>query len=96
MKIERGTRVDLLRVNYECRARWRSGPPGSYRERFIRVGLLADGRWFVDMNGQGGDCRAYRTKAEAWAVIQRLMQAFGEQPWEQISCYGTPLGRRSN
>lgn len=90
--MERGTRVDLLRVNYECRARWRSGPEGTYREKHIRVGLVEDGTWFVEMTGQSYGCRAYRTKQEAWTVVQNLMQTFAEHTWQQIPCYPTPSG----
>ena len=96
MKFERGTQVDLLRVNYECRARWRTGVSGGYRERYLRVGQVDDGSWFVELTGQGGDCRVYRSKQDAWTVIQHLMRVHDEQPWEQIPCYGTPLGQRDN
>lgn len=94
MKIERGTRVDLFRVNYECRARWQNAPPGSWRERYISVGVLDDGRWYVSMTGHGGDTRVYQTKTDAWTVVQNLMTTYDDGPWQQVSCYGTPLARR--
>lgn len=98
-EIDYGVPVDLTwDYTHRCKGRWRhGGNRAAWQARYIAVGTLADGRWYVDSVGQvHPGCRAYRTRASAWAVAQNLMAAGGAQPeeWERVPCYPTDVANR--
>jgi hypothetical protein len=86
--VERGEPIDLSRVGHECRAKWRTGAVGTWRQVQVAVGELDDGRWFVERVGQiHGRPRAYSSKAAAWHVARQLMAAQVDAEWERVPCY---------
>jgi hypothetical protein len=86
--VERGEPVDLSRISHECRAKWRTGAVGTWRQVQIAVGLLDDGRWYVERIGRiHGRPRVYSTKAAAWAVVRHLIAVEPDARWERVPCY---------
>jgi hypothetical protein len=90
----RGEPIELHRVRHDCRARWdRPGNRGGPFAAAISVGMLDDGRWYVDVIGQVNHRpRAYPSREHAWTVVRNWMRHLGGE-WERIPCYGgIPLG----
>ncbi|HEY3010508.1 MAG TPA: hypothetical protein VGJ63_20930 [Micromonosporaceae bacterium] len=86
--VERGEPVDLSKVGHECRARWRTGTEGTWRQVDIAAGQLDDGRWYVARVGQvHGRPRSYSNKAVAWQIVQQLMAAEPDARWRRVPCY---------
>jgi hypothetical protein len=97
-QLERGEPIDLSKVGHECRARWRTGSVETWRSVQIAVGVLDDGRWYVERIGQvQGRPRAYSTKTGAWQVVRNLMAVEPDARWERVPCYPSEplLGWRS-
>jgi hypothetical protein len=59
--------------------RWYHEPPDPHLRRWVTVGRLDDGRWFVEI---GERCRAYTDEATAQDVADREMAGAG--PWVEI------------
>jgi hypothetical protein len=86
--VEKGEQIDLSRIGHDCRARWRTGPVQGWQAVQIAVGVLDDGRWYVERIGQiHGRPRAYSTKGAAWQVVRNLMAAEPDADWERVPCY---------
>jgi len=68
--VERGEPVDPSLT--------RRRPGRSFRSatRRIRFGELVDGRWYVELEWQAYECRAYETQQQAVAVAGQLQQRF--------------------
>jgi hypothetical protein len=93
---EKGEPVDLSRVGHDCRARWRTGPVGTWRVVEIAVGVLDGGRWYVELVGQvHARPRAYSSKQAAWQVVQNLMATRPGEQWERVPCYPSKPVRSS-
>lgn len=96
-RVEHGEIVDLSRIGHDCRVRWRTGSVQGWQAVQIAVGILDDGRWFVERIGQvHGRPRAYSSKAAAWQVVRNLMAAEAGVEWERVPCYPSVAWQRSS
>jgi hypothetical protein len=72
--VDRGEVIQLgLERGYRVERVWRNGQ-GGMRWQQVRLGQLADGRWFVQRSDATDiKCRAYGTRPRAYQVVRRLM-----------------------
>lgn len=89
--------IRLELVRHECRGRWRRTEllPRQSRGCWVRVGVLGDGRWYVDViKPDRDDCRLYADEQAAWRAARAQMVALGGS-WEQVPCYPTGAAQPS-
>jgi len=81
--------VRLAGARYRCHARWRQLGQPPWAQRWLSVGELAGGRWYVQVVAQVHvPARGYPDAASALAAARRLRQWYGGQ-WEEAPCYPT-------
>lgn len=68
--------------------RWRNGHAGAFGCVHVAVGVLPDGRWFVE---RGEKARAYPDEAHARVVASNLMT--GSAEWREVPAELGPDGR---
>lgn len=81
--------VDLHAVTHRRVARWRQDGRPPWDQRYVSVGWLPDGRWYVDLVAQlYHPARTFGSEAEARKVADRLMAVQGEG-WRPVPPYPT-------
>lgn len=72
-------RIDLGRLPHAQRQRWRNGGEWDETAVKIAVGVLSDGRWYVERYRLGGEQKtlAYGTERLARGTARRWMRTIG-------------------
>jgi hypothetical protein len=76
-----GEPVDLLNTYNKVRIhRWRTGAVGTWRETNVAIGVLPDGRWFLDARNHK---LAFRDEEAAQDAARELMAEHGGE-WVEV------------
>jgi hypothetical protein len=76
-----GEPVDLLNIYGKTRVhRWRTGIAGTWREATISIGVLPDGRWFLDSRHHK---LAFTDEEEAQDAAREVMAGHGGE-WVEM------------
>jgi len=80
--------VRLAGQRYCCHHRWRQLGQKAWAQRWLSVGELAGGRWYVQVVSQVHTPARGYPDAAALAAARRLRQWYGGG-WEEAPCYPT-------
>jgi len=87
--------INLAHVRYRCYARWRQTGQPPWAQRWVSVGQIAGGRWYVHLVAEvSTPARGYPDQGSACAAAERIKAWLAQQhggEWEPVPCYPTQV-----
>lgn len=85
--------VRLAGQRYRCHHRWRQLGQKAWAQRWVSVGQIIGGRWYVQVVSQvHTPARGYPDPVSAYAAAQRIKAELTRRHgggWEEVPCYPT-------